>query len=405
MKNLLTILTIVIFSLVFLPSAAQVQAEESHGYTNINQEPNEIYSSATPIELNKEYQSTFADDDFRRGSKDIYKIQLPASGVVTVNADSNHVNGIVVVKLSNGKVNNEYLKYTSDPSLIEDETGQVGLPAGTYYLELSAGTNILDVTYHFSVSFEPGNYYEKEDNDTWDLANNIELNKRYKGFFVTNPRTDDGDTYKFTLTKDSTIIIKHRKYPNSYGNLRIYDSSGKQIFIDHLLNELPVKGADRINEVSLKAGTYFLELAEYINVNKASFPYELEVEVKKTTDKYPWIGRVLIQKAGMALYNPQGKVHRTLKKGEGLKVYEIQDDRYQVGGGYYVLKGNGKDTLYYFGHVWGKTKYMTVNTPEGRFYKKFAPKQTVRVYGIEDGKYEVGGGYYVLPDTNVQLDR
>lgn len=390
------------FLLILLSNAGQIQAAAP-----INNEPNELYSTASAIELNKEYESTFADDDFRRDPKDVYKIELPKSGLVTVNADSKHVNGSVSVLLTNGKVNNEYLHYVSKPNVMEDEIGQVGLPAGTYYLELAAGTTDLDVTYQFSVSFETSNYYEKEDNDTWDIATEMELNKRYKGFFSTHPRTDDGDTYKFTLQKDSTIIIKHAKYPNSYGELRIYNSLGKDVFNDYLINDIPSVGKDRVNEVTLKAGTYFLEVSEFITHTLPSFPYEVEVSVKEasTSDEYPWIGRVLIQKDGMALYNPNGKVHRKLKKGEGLKVYEIEDDRYQVGGGYYVLKGSGKDTLYYYGHVWAKSSYMYVYTPEGDFFKRFPSKQTVRVYGMEDGKYQVGGGYYVVPDTNIQLDR
>ncbi|MFV2047085.1 hypothetical protein KDJ21_007265 [Metabacillus litoralis] len=402
---LIGIMTTVLL-ITFSPKTLEIQAAEVQSATPISDEPNDLYSAATPIELNKEYESTFADDKYATDGNDIYKIEIPSSGLVTVKVDSKFVGGTVSVLLTNGKVNNEYLHYVSNPSVMEDETGQVGLPAGTYYLEISGGTFDPNETFNFSVTFEEGDYFEKEDNDTWNIATEMEFNKRYKGFFVSHPRTDDGDTYRFTLTKDSTIIINHGKYPTSYGNLRVYDSSGKQVFIDYL-TEIPVDGKDLVNEVTLKAGTYFLEVSEHINHALPSFPYEVEINVKETkaSNEYPWIGRVLIQKEGMALYNPNGKVHRKLKKGEGLKVYEIEDDRYQVGAGYYVLKGSGKDTLYYYGHVWAKSFYMYVYTPEGDFFKRFQARQTVRVYGMEDGKYQVGGGYYVIPDTNIQLDR
>lgn len=115
------------------------------------------------------------------------------------------------------------------------------------------------------------------------------------------------------------------------------------------------------------------------------------------------IGRVLIKGSDLVLYNPEGKVHRKLKQYEGLRVFEVQNDRYQVGGGYYVKKT--KDTLFYIGHVYNKDQYLYVYKPNGEVFKKFKPMENVQVYSTENGRYDVGAGYYVLPDFHVNFDR
>ncbi|MGG3806071.1 hypothetical protein [Metabacillus fastidiosus] len=121
------------------------------------------------------------------------------------------------------------------------------------------------------------------------------------------------------------------------------------------------------------------------------------------TSNVSHIGRVLIKSKDMFLYNKDGKAHGKLKQYEGLRVYEVQDDRYQVGGGYYVKKT--KDTLFYVGHVYSEGKNMDVYDANGGLFKKFKPRENVRVYSTENGRYQVGAGYYVSPDFHISFDR
>ncbi|UGB30553.1 PPC domain-containing protein [Metabacillus sp. B2-18] len=401
MKKHLTslVLSVLTFGILTIAVPADTIAAEVNS-TFIDVEPNQTFSAATTIELNKEYESTFKGDRVSE-EDDYYKFELKESGLVTLNVDSSDVKGDVAVLLTNGKVDNRFIKYSSNPGEIGDEQANVGFPAGTYYLVLSAGRAPSEINYSFSVDFEPGEYFEKEDNQLRVEANDLELNKRYKGFFNSN---DSIDTYKFTLIEDSTVTLKHKREPESFGWLKIDDRNGENVFKDFQRSNTPFEDRDIVYNVELKAGTYFLEVDEIMQTDLPSFPYEIELSVKSKSE-VPWIGRVLIQNEDIVLYNPQGKAHRKLLKGEGLRVFEVQEDRYQVGGGYYVLKGNKGDTLYYYGHVWGKESAMNVYTPDGTLFKKFNPKQTVRVYAVENGRYMVGGGYYVLPTQHVQLDR
>lgn len=155
---------------------------------------------------------------------------------------------------------------------------------------------------------------------------------------------------------------------------------------------------------------FFFEAKFYPNQNLTGLTKTERTDYLERADnngipptKVSHIGRVLIKGKDMVLYNSKGQVHRKLTQNEGLRVYEVQSDRYQVGGGYYVKKS--KDTLYYVGHVYSKDRYMYVYNPNGKLFKKFVPKQTARVYSTDKGRYQVGAGYYVIPNFNVEFDR
>ncbi|MED4401344.1 hypothetical protein [Metabacillus fastidiosus] len=124
-------------------------------------------------------------------------------------------------------------------------------------------------------------------------------------------------------------------------------------------------------------------------------------ELVKIEDSH--IGRVLIKQKDIKLYNPKGKVHRTLKKGEGLKVFKENNDSFDVGGGYYVKKS--KNTLFYTGSIYNVDKQMNIYSTKGKLYKKVPIGNTIRVYGFEDGKYLIGGGYYINFDYYIQYDK
>ncbi|MEC2075749.1 hypothetical protein [Metabacillus fastidiosus] len=114
-------------------------------------------------------------------------------------------------------------------------------------------------------------------------------------------------------------------------------------------------------------------------------------------------GRVLIKQNGVKLYNPKGGVHRTLKKGEGLKVFKESSSSFDVGGGYYVKKA--KNTLFYTGFIFGTEEPLYIYAPDGQVYRKVPAYEAIRAYGFENGKFLVGGGYYVFADYHVLYER
>lgn len=114
-------------------------------------------------------------------------------------------------------------------------------------------------------------------------------------------------------------------------------------------------------------------------------------------------GRVLIKQTGIKQYTPKGAVHKTLKKGEALKVFKENADSYDVGNGYYVKKE--KNTLFFTGTIYGTEAPLSVYSPNGKLFKKFAIDEPVRAYGFKDGKFQVGGGYYVPAADHILYER
>nr|WP_154307218.1 bifunctional 2',3'-cyclic-nucleotide 2'-phosphodiesterase/3'-nucleotidase [Metabacillus lacus] len=107
-------------------------------------------------------------------------------------------------------------------------------------------------------------------------------------------------------------------------------------------------------------------------------------------------GRVLIRE-NRNMFTPDGKLHRVLQKGEAVKTYEIQSDRYQVGGGYYVLYN--KNAVYFEGMVKMNADTALMDA-SGKVSRQLKKGEQYRVYGVEGNKLMVGGGYYIVADKS-----
>lgn len=112
-------------------------------------------------------------------------------------------------------------------------------------------------------------------------------------------------------------------------------------------------------------------------------------------------GRILIN-GSADLYNPDGKVFRTLNNGEAIKVYGETEDRYLVGNGYYVLKA--KNVVFYTGFA--KILKNTKLVKDGNVARVLHKGEEYRVYDVNGDKLYVGGGYYIMANRGeVQFNK
>lgn len=118
--------------------------------------------------------------------------------------------------------------------------------------------------------------------------------------------------------------------------------------------------------------------------------------IKQSSDMALHIGRLLIKDREI-LYKPDGSFHRYLKKGEALRVYSYDDQKYQVGGGYYVK--TTRNVSFYEGFIKPKTN-LTLYNPNGKVHRTIRQDEFIRVYGIDQDRFYVGGGYYILIDRS-----
>jgi hypothetical protein len=111
-----------------------------------------------------------------------------------------------------------------------------------------------------------------------------------------------------------------------------------------------------------------------------------------------FIGRVFIKTSNTRLYGPDDQVKRLITKGDAVRVFSYDDSRYDVGGGYYIKKGS--ELTYYFGLV--NLKQDTIfYDKNGKLYKTLKKNTSYRVFNIDGNKLDLGGGYYILYDKKI----
>lgn len=122
--------------------------------------------------------------------------------------------------------------------------------------------------------------------------------------------------------------------------------------------------------------------------------------VNRDSSTVEYTGRILIKEA-MPLYNAEGKVSRTLKKGESVRVFGMDQEQYMVGGGYYVTKN--RQAVYYEGFA--KLSEDTALWKDGKKMKLLKKGNMYRVFGVNDHMLMVGGGYSIQGSTSVTYSK
>ncbi|WP_241156707.1 glucosaminidase domain-containing protein [Bacillus sp. FJAT-42376] len=108
-----------------------------------------------------------------------------------------------------------------------------------------------------------------------------------------------------------------------------------------------------------------------------------------------YIGRALVNNTNTIMYSPDGSVHRIFQKGEALRVYDYDDSRYQVGGGYYISASD--KPVYHLGRI--KLSADTdFYSPDGTPFTVLNKNKEYRVYGIDGNSLDLGGGYTIRYD-------
>lgn len=105
------------------------------------------------------------------------------------------------------------------------------------------------------------------------------------------------------------------------------------------------------------------------------------------------VAKLIIQ-ADVPMLAPNGSLHRTIKKGEQIRVYGVLGNSYDVGGGYLVEANSSKMSVY-IGRILIKDSKTNMYKPDGTVYRTFKKGEALRVYDYDSSTYQVGGGYYV----------
>lgn len=230
--------------------------------SNWEKENNEAFSSATVIDVNRNYSGTINDDV----DKDFYKFTITDSGNICINFKHKNLNDSAefwYAVLYNTNTNEicGFSFYGTDTDI---NSKKIGLDKGTYYLRIVGGDYYYDKShryndcdYNFTVNFLVSDW-EKENNEEFSTATVINANKTYSGSI--NDDTDR-DFYKFTLDSPGSIYLnfKHKNLKDSaeYWYAVLYNDKTDEI-TGYILEGS--KSNTDTKKVGLDKGTYYLRI-------------------------------------------------------------------------------------------------------------------------------------------------
>lgn len=228
---------------------------------------NNTQQTANKIQLNTVYKGALQES----WDHDYYTFTLPSDGNVTFSMKkSKTASWYVYITDSKG---NSYKYFTTGngANANGNEERQIGLPKGTYYVEIQDNQKAMDIPYELQMKFQASNYFEKEFNDSFAQANSIELNKNYRG---SSRNGLDSDYYSFSIDATKVIHIKMERSKESSWDVTLYDA--KQKYMSSFSTEYGTKGVGSEERTyTLTKGKYYITV--FNGKGAVEKPYQFSV--------------------------------------------------------------------------------------------------------------------------------
>ena len=224
------------------------EVEDGEEDATLNAEAGNDIDDATSISLNTKYTGALSDNN----DADFYKITLNEAGLF-------NIKGIFRTYHVRWRIYDDFgsrLDYETDSI---DNLSQRGtfdnfwyLTKGTYYVSIDRDGYGTTGAYSFTLTHKSANESFVEDqggsNNNSDDANQIALNKTYKGQLALN---DEEDWYKFTVPKKETVKVIGRA--QDYVNWKIYEEA------DGIMTSVWDRNTYSLeSDIDLNAGDYYL---------------------------------------------------------------------------------------------------------------------------------------------------
>ena len=214
--------------------------QSSHSDKNYNFKINYTTSSVWETEFNDEYTSadvinvnqTYYGSLMQYGDTDWYKFKTTEAGYISLDFKHDYIESSSTywkAFLYNSE-QTELTEYGYEGNRATYTGGNIGIPAGTYYLKITQSSHS-DKNYNFKINFKASKVWETELNNDYTTADKVSYGKTYYGSLMS---WDDQDWYKMEIPSSGTkmIYFKHDKVDSSstYWNVRLYDSALSEIW-------------------------------------------------------------------------------------------------------------------------------------------------------------------------------
>ena len=172
--------------------------------------------------------------------------------------------------------------FSSNGNEAEKVISGIFLAPGTYYIKVQKGSKYSGNQYSLSLTFDYDNYVETENNSSYALADEIEVNQNYRGKILVQ---NDADWYKFTLPSDGVVEINfsHAIMASTDQCWRLYllQNDGVTSYLGDCDTTVTKswtfaanKASETIGGLGLTAGTYYIRIER---VNDSDEIYTLNV--------------------------------------------------------------------------------------------------------------------------------
>ena len=260
------------------------EIESETAATDLLDANNSGFDTASAISVNTTYSTNFSGNYKEK----YYKITVPARGSLSVNFMHEYLEANTCywkMKIYNSGNHEEIASYEFAGNKISYSQERFGLDAGTYYIKIYNDYLWSAITFKFLLKYEASNSWETEYNDTYQLADSIDVNTQYYG---SRQRNGDIDWYKFVVPQNGYISLNfthgYIESSEEYWEMDLYDAGYSE------LEEYSSPGTEVASgdyRIGVPAGTYYLKIhndfwystLEYgLKVNyKASAVWEKEI--------------------------------------------------------------------------------------------------------------------------------
>ena len=266
MKKTRKIISLLLSILMIITAISALSITSAAAY--YESEPNDSISTADSISTNSTvYGVSNTSSDY-----DYYKFSLSSKGYITItmnHAQLDYGSWYVCLYDTNG---NKLYSWQFNATYASNSTEKIGLPAGTYYVDIEYNYNVVGVDYNFKVNYTQSNYWESESNDSRTKADNISVNTTYYGVSNTS---SDYDYYKFSLSSQGyiTITMNHDKLDYGSWHVCLYDTNGKELYSWQFNATYASNSTEKIG---LPAGTYYVDIEYGYNVKGVDYSFIVE---------------------------------------------------------------------------------------------------------------------------------
>ena len=248
MKKTRKIISLLLSILMIITTISALSITSAAAY--YESEPNDSISTADSISTNS---TVYGESKY---DKDFYKFTLSSQGYITVSINHNQFSAHSLwfyLYDSNGEIIHQWTFYQNYETNL---SGNIGLPAGTYYIQLyNENSNLLK--YDFTVNFTKSDNWESEPNDSFTNSDDISVNKSYNGVINRINATYDVDYYKFDLSSQGyiTITMNHKQLDSEYWKVCLYDNNMNEMYYWRFDSKYASNATEKIG---LPAGKYYI---------------------------------------------------------------------------------------------------------------------------------------------------